>query len=54
MRRSTNLALWVLPTTMLAYYSYCRHKIATDRFKFQQIKSHLIEYVDQKGKEEEE
>ena len=53
-RRSTNTALMTLSGTVLLYYPYCRHKLASDKFKFQQVKHNLREYVNQRGKLDED
>lgn len=48
-KRSTNTAVITLSASSLLYYSFCRHKLATEKFKFQQIQHNLQEYVAKKG-----
>lgn len=48
--RATSTSLVTMSATSLLYYSYCRHKLATDRFRFQQIKLNLRDYVARRGR----
>lgn len=34
---------------LLPYYFYCRHKQATDRFKFQKIRKEVQRYLEEEG-----
>jgi hypothetical protein len=38
----------------LCSYVYCRHKLAQDRFKYQRLSKAIQEYIEKKGRDDED
>ena len=49
--KSTKHAILAFPLVLIPYYSYCRHKRTTDKFKVQKIRSRLQDYANTQGLE---
>ena len=52
--RSTSTAVYTFTGGTIVYYAFCREMLVREKFKMQQVKHNLADYVAQRGKEEDE